>query len=322
MERNVSYVPELVTFGETMVSFVPCCAGPLRYVERFSKRHAGAESNTAIGVCRLGHSAGWISRVGEDEFGRFLLQQIRGEGVDTSRVVMDSRPTGIMFKQLTQGGETTVIYYRSGSAASGLQPGDLDSAYLSSAKILHITGITPALSDSCLAAVKRAIPLAKELGVAVSFDPNLRLKLWSRERAVPILRELLFQCDIALLGLEEAALLLGTGDPEQIVALLLEKGVQKIGLKAGAQGAWVASPSERLRVDPYPAACVEPVGAGDAFNAGFLSGVLEGAPLLRCGQLACAMGAFAVMGSGDIESLPSCRRELENFLSGACDPTR
>lgn len=316
-------MPEIITCGETMVSFLPNDTVPLRYVGSFSMRYAGAESNTAIGLCRLGHSAGWVSRVGSDEFARFLVQQIRGEGVDTSRVEFDcNRPTGIMFKQFSAGKDTAVFYYRSGSAASAMSVGTLDYQYLSTAKILHLTGITPALSNSCLAMTRELFRWAKQKKILISFDPNLRLKLWTKEQAVPVLRELLFQCDIALLGVQEAGVLLNTQVPDEIFDLLLQKGVQKIGLKDGARGAWAADGRERIFINAYPAACVEPVGAGDAFNAGFLAGILENASLLRCGQLACGMGAYAVMGNGDIESLPACRQELENYLDGMEPITR
>lgn len=310
-------MPELITCGETMVSFLPSLTAPLRYAGNFSMRYAGAESNTAIGLCRLGHSAGWVSRVGDDEFGRFLIQQIRGEGVDVSRAAFDrTHPTGIMFKQFSAGRDTSVFYYRAGSAASAMSAEGLDFDYLSSAKILHLTGITPALSESCLCMIQALFSWAKQNGILVSFDPNLRLKLWRKEQAVPVLRELLLQCDIALLGVQEASVLLQAKEPDQIFDILLQSGVKKIGLKDGARGAWVAGGQERAFIPAYPAACVDPVGAGDAFNAGFLAGILEAAPLLRCGQLACGMGAFAIMGRGDIESLPSCRRELENYLDG------
>lgn len=316
-------MPEIITCGETMVSFLPSHTVPLRYAGTFSMRYAGAESNTVIGIRRLGHSVGWVSRVGSDEFGRFLVQQIRGEGVDTSHVEFDcNRPTGIMFKQFSAGKDTAVFYYRSGSAASAMSAEKLDYQYLSTAKILHLTGITPALSNSCLTMTRELLQWAKQQKILVSFDPNLRLKLWTKEQAIPVLRELLFQCDIALLGVQEAYALLNTQVPDKIFDLLLQNGVQKIGLKDGARGAWVANKQERIKMKAYPAVCVEPVGAGDAFNAGFLTGVLEGAPLLRCGQLACGMGSFAIMGSGDIESLPACRQELENYLDGVEAVTR
>ncbi|MCI8624355.1 MAG: sugar kinase [Provencibacterium sp.] len=309
-------MPELVTLGETMVLFTPPSALPLRYVDSFHRSHAGAESNTAIGVFRLGHSSGWISRLGAEEFGAYLTLQIRGEGVDVSQVKTDPEaPTGLMFKELRQGRETAVTYYRRGSAASRMTPEDIDEGYIAGAKILHLTGITPALSESCRRTVLHAARLARRHGVLVSVDPNIRLKLWGPEEARPVLTELLREADIALMGLDEAELLFGLREPEAVFGRLFEMGVQTAALKAGAEGAWAAVPGERLRLPPVPAQRVDPIGAGDAFNAGFLCGLLEGKPLEACGRLGNAMGACAIQSVGDIESLPT-RKELERFMAG------
>lgn len=171
-------MPEVVTLGETMVMMNPVTSGPLQYINQFTKQIGGAESNFAIGVVRLGHTAGWISKLGKDELGKYVLSFIRGEGVDTSRVKFTAdAPTGLFFKERRKFGESKVYYYRKGSAASLMGPEDLDPEYISSAKYLHITGITPALSESCHLAVKEAIKIAKNHGVKVCFDPNIRLKL-------------------------------------------------------------------------------------------------------------------------------------------------
>ena len=157
-------MPELVTMGETMAVFVPDSAGPLRYAPGFRLRMAGAESNVAVGLCKLGHSAGWISCLGKDELGQYVLNSIRAEGVDTSCVKWDiDHPTGLMIKQLSAG-ETSVFYYRKNSAASNYGPEDLPFAYLVDAKIIHLSGITPALSESCRAAVERMAEFANEKG--------------------------------------------------------------------------------------------------------------------------------------------------------------
>ena len=149
--------PFVVTLGETMVALVAEEAGPLRYASRFQRRAAGAESNVAIGLAHLGVSAGWVSRVGDDEFGRYVCATVRGEGVDVSRVELDpERPTGIMIKELRPVGKSRVLYYRSGSAASALSPQTLPTTYLQQARHLHLTGITPALSPSCAAAALTA----------------------------------------------------------------------------------------------------------------------------------------------------------------------
>lgn len=307
---------EVVTIGETMVTFSPDQSGPLRYVHGFRKRLAGSESNVAIGLSRLGHSSGWISRVGDDEFGKFVIREVRAEGVDVSRVRTDpDYPTGIMFKEIREGNETKVYYYRKGSAASFMSPEDIDSEYLGSSKILHITGIIPALSASCLDTMWKAIFIAKEKGVLVSFDPNIRLKLWSRDKAVETLKKIIPYVDIISTGLDEASMLLGIHEPEKLIDSLLNLGVKYIALKMGAQGSWVSNADEKLKMDAFKIKnAVDPIGAGDAFDAGFLAGILENKPLAECGKLANAMGAFAVTTYGDIEGLPA-RDELDKFLN-------
>lgn len=173
---------DVVTFGETMVLLYPTSDGPMRFAQQFEKSIAGAESNVCIALSRLGHQAGWISRLGRDEFGLFVRNTIRGEGIDTSNVIFDeAEPTGVMFKEKRTGQDPQVFYYRRGSAASRLSPNDLDPSYLSRAKYLHLTGITPALSESCKETVFHAIDIAKDNGLTVVFDPNIRFKLWSRE---------------------------------------------------------------------------------------------------------------------------------------------
>ncbi len=307
---------EVVTFGETMVMFSPEHSGPLRYVQSFQKKIAGSESNVAIGLVRLGHSCSWISRIGQDEFGQFILHEIRGEGVDTTGVIVDAQlPTGIMFKEVQSGLETKVYYYRKDSAASRLCANDIKASYFESAKLLHLTGINPALGTSCLEATQKAIQIARQNGMLISFDPNLRLKLWNKEKAREVLTALLPQVDIVLPGLDESQILLGTLEPEQLLDKFLKLGVKTIALKMGTNGTWVATEAVRHKVATFEIEhVVDPIGAGDAFAAGFLSGILEGLPLEECGRMANAMGAMAVTTVGDFEGLPD-RRQLEAFLA-------
>ena len=316
-------IPEVITLGETMVLFSPEGQGPLRYMQQFRKRVAGSESNVAVGLCRLGHTAGWISRVGQDEFGKFLLKELRGEGVDVSHVTMDDQaPTGIMFKEFRSSRETRVTYYRKDSAASCMTADDLDEEYISRAKILHITGITPALSGSCRETVEAAIEMAKRHKLRISFDPNIRLKLWSAEQAREIIGKILPKCDMILPGLDEAELLLGTSGVERSVDRLLEMGAKAVILKTGAEGCWAADRKEIYHVPGFdPGIIADPIGAGDAFAAGFLAGILENRTLRECAGIANAMGAMALTTSGDYEGLPD-RRELDNFIHSRQEITR
>lgn len=300
-----------------MISFIPEKKGFLRYGISFAPKVAGAESNLAIYVSRFGHTAGWISRLGEDEFGHLIQNEIRAEGVDTSLVkFVEGGRSGVMFRQMLPGRETSVFYYRNGSAASEMQPEDVPADYIRGARILHLTGITPVLSESCLETVKKAVKTARDCRCLVSFDPNIRKKLWSGRDYRGILRDLTLEADIVLLGREEADILFGTRKPEEIVSRLFSDGKARYAaVKDGSRGAVVAVPGETVEILPYPCCCEDPIGAGDAFNAGFLSGILEERPIERCGKMGAAAGAMATECVGDTEGCPS-RWQLELFLQG------
>lgn len=313
---------DFVTLGETMVAFLPGASTALRYVDSFGKAIAGAESNTAIGLAKLGRSAGWMSKLGKDEFGEYVIREIRGEGVDTSRVVRDGlHPTGVMFKQFTADSESSVFYYRKGSAASTMAPSDLDEAYLRESRVLMVSGITPALSASCRETVEAAVAMARKNGVMVCFDPNIRRKLWTEAEAKEALSPLLAMSDIVFIGMDEAELLTGEMTPRGAVKALRSRGASWIGVKLGAEGAYVADRDSELAIPAYPVKVVDTIGAGDAFNAGFLCGLLEGWGVAECGRLGAIMGGLAVGSYGDIEGLPN-RERLERIAAAKAEVKR
>jgi 2-dehydro-3-deoxygluconokinase len=289
-----------------MVLFLAEEAGPLREAVTFRKHIGGAEANVAIGVCRLGHSAGWISRVGDDELGRAIVFRLRGEGVDVSHATADlAAPTGVMIRERREVGPIQVAYYRRGSAASRLSPSDLDEAYIRQASALHLTGITPALSESCRAAVFAAAEIARAAGVPVVLDPNLRLKLWSAEEARATLRDLSRLADVLLPGSDEAELLSGEADPEAAARALLVLGPRLVVVKVGGSGCVAVTDSEVTLAAGVPLArVVDPVGAGDAFAAGFHVGQLRQMDLAQTLWLANRCGALAMSVPGDIEGFP------------------
>ena len=307
---------EVITFGETMVLFNPDQMLPLEYVHQFGKSIAGAESNVAIGLQRLGHSVGWFGKLGNDPFGRFIHQFIRGQGVDTSHCIFSHEaPTGIMFKDKRTPATIQVFYYRKNSAASLLHPDELDETYIGQAKILHLTGITPALSPSCKETIFRAIEIARSNGLQVVFDPNIRLKLWSKEEAKPVLREIAALADYVLPGLEEGKLLTGQKTPEDIAAALLDNGAKTVVVKLGKDGAYYQNRSSSGYVKGFPVANeVDPIGAGDAFAAGLISGILLEEALEMAVRRANAVGAIVVGVNGDVEGLPT-REEVDQLLS-------
>ena len=313
---------EVVTIGETMVAFIPHEHTYLRYAQQFGKVVAGAESNVAVGLAKLGHKSGWLSKLGDDEFGQFILRELQGEGVDVSHVLIsETNPTGIMFKQFSTDKESSVYYYRNNSAASTFTPSELDESYIKQAKMLLVSGITPALSESCRATIFKALELAKEHGVLVCFDPNIRRKLWSETKAKAVLEPLLSFCDIVMLGEDEAQLLIGEREPKKIVEELRNRGVRWIGVKMGSKGAYVADVHDECFIDVYPVKVVDSIGAGDAFNAGFLSGLLEGHPIETCGKMGSMMGALAVSSYGDVEGLPN-RKTFDRLFSNTQETKR
>jgi 2-dehydro-3-deoxygluconokinase len=306
---------DVITFGESMVIFNPEVTGPLRYVNNFAKALGGAESNVAVALARLEHEVGWFSKLGSDEFGRFVINSIRAEGVDVSRVTFDSeRNTGMLFKERYQNPNPNVYYYRKNSAASALSVADIDEEYIKSAKILHITGITPALSKSACEAVFQAVSFAKQNGVRVSFDPNLRLKLWNIEEAATVILKLAKEADILMPGVDEAELLLGIKDPEKIGDYFINEGCNLVAVKLGKEGCYLKSKEKGIFIPGYKVDRVEDtVGAGDGFAAGLLSGLLRNLSLEECGQYANGVGAMATLVKGDMEGYP-CLEQLMEFI--------
>ncbi|KKI89379.1 2-dehydro-3-deoxygluconokinase [Bacillus sp. SA1-12] len=307
---------DVVTLGESMVVFTPNSDGFMRNATQFTKKIGGAESNVAIGLARLGHHVGWISKLGDDEFGKAILAALKGENVDVSKVTFDQEaPTGIYFKEPRRQNNMRVYYYRKGSAASKLSPSDLDNGYLSKAKYLHITGITPALSQSCRETIFEAIRLAKNNGSTIVFDPNLRTKLWDAETARKTLLEISAEADIILPGVSEGEFLFGESDPLKLGELFLNHGASVVVMKMGAEGAYYFTEKESALIPGFPVKqVVDPVGAGDGFAAGFLSGLLDGLELSKAVERANAVGALVTMVNGDVDGLPE-RDEVEQLLS-------
>lgn len=305
---------DVVTLGETMVLFSPNTIGSLKYVNSFNKQIGGAESNFAIGIKRLGHSSGWISKVGDDPFGQFLLWAISGEGVDVSRVKTDFQAsTALYFKEFNSMKDPKVYYYRAGSAASRILPSDLDEDYIAQAKILHLTGITPALSESARETVYRAIEIAKEHNVKISFDPNIRKKLWPEDECKKVLTDLITKADIVLPGIAECEFLIGEDDPEKACEKLLSMGPKIAAIKLGKDGCIVSDGNAAKRIKGQVVEnVIDPVGAGDGFDAGFITGILNNWSIDECGRLANDVGAFVTTVCGDVEGLPTIK-DIKEF---------
>jgi 2-dehydro-3-deoxygluconokinase len=317
---------EVVTLGESMVSLVATASGPLAEAGSFDRHVAGAESNVAVGLARLGRRVAYIGRVGDDGFGTAIVRRLRGEGIDVEHLTTDAdAPTGLMFRERRALGPAQVVYARTGSAGSRLSPADIDRAtdagVFADARWLHLTGITPALSNSARAATERAIDAAQPYRLTVSLDINLRRRLWSDVEAGPVLAALAARTDVVLGSPDELAVITGRPHddaPAELAAAVLGLGPRIVVVKLGSGGALLVT---RGRVPLHsPANAVpqvlDPVGAGDAFCAGFIDGVLRDGELDFSAALAQAnaCGAAAVAAIGDIAGLPTTD-ELARLLA-------
>ncbi|WP_323132028.1 sugar kinase [Paenibacillus silvisoli] len=297
-------VPELLTFGETMALFMPQDNKSIENSATLDVGFGGAESNVAIGVARLGGSVGWFGSLGNDPFGRSILKRIRGEGVDVSRAsLVEGEQTGMMLRE-TVAGKMAVHYYRKHSAASHMQPEHLDLDYIRGCKMLHITGITPALSKSCRETIFAVAAAAKEAGVLISFDPNLRLKLWTIEEAREVVLPLAEQADYFLPGWDELRMLYDTDDFEAVKAELTKLKAVSV-IKGVGDTTVVLENGQAVEVPFYPVdRVIDTVGAGDAFCSGFLFGLQQGMSPLESVRLGSISGALVVQMRGDWEALP------------------
>ena len=300
---------DAVCVGESMALVTPDPAHPLAEGGPMRLDVAGAESTVACYLAMLGARVAWASRVGDDPLGRLVRHRVGSYGVDTALVETDPRaPTGVFFKDpglaTVAGSRTTVHYYRAGSAASRLGPGVLDDPTLAGCRLLHLTGITPALSQSCAELAERALTVRRPVGgPTVSFDVNYRPGLWAPGTAAPLLAALANRADIAFVGLDEAALLWGTVTADDVRALL--SGPGRLVIKDGPVAATSFGPEGVTMVPSEPVDVVEPVGAGDAFAAGYLSGCLRGLPEPDRLRLGHRVAGAALRTTSDVGELPS-----------------
>lgn len=301
---------DVATFGETMAALR--AAEPIRLGGAMRLSVAGAEATVAIGLARLGHRVRWTGLVGDDETGELVLRTLRAEAVDVAYARADERgPTGLILFERRIGDLTRVIYHRAGSAASHLTPGDVLPSLDPPPRILHVTGITPALGPGPAEAVRAAVDAAAEAGVRVCLDVNHRPALWDRDRAAETLRPLLPRLSVVVASDDELALVApaSAATARDQVAALLAAGVRDVVVKHGADGATGHTAAAEVHAPARRVPVADPVGAGDAFVAGYLSGLLDGLGLAARLDRAVTTAAFAVATPGDWEGLPT-RREL------------
>lgn len=304
---------DVLTVGEPMALFMATAPGELHAVADYRRAAAGAELNVATGLARLGLRTGYITRLGADSFGRFLQGEMEREGIDRRHVATDAaHPTGFMLKTRAEdGSDPQIEYFRKGSAASHLSLADAPQGAFP-ARHLHLTGITPALSPSTRELAFHLARQARAAGATISFDPNLRPRLWpSPEAMAECINALAALCDTVLPGLGEGRTLTGRDTAEGVADFYLAQGARQVVVKLGPEGAFYAQQGGARGTAPgCPVTrVVDTVGAGDGFAVGVVSGLLEGLDLARAAARGNAIGARVVQFPGDSDGLPT-RQEL------------
>ena len=311
---------EVIGLGEVLVDFIS--TEPVSYLEAstFKKFFGGAPMNTLVGIVRLGSTAGAVTVVGGDPFGQFLLEELKNNGVDVSRVRVKKnvRTTLAFVVNEPETGERVFTFYRGpwvrGTSVDALTPEDIDYDYISSAKIIHVSGFALAHNPT-RKAILAAVMHAKKAGVKISFDPTLRLDVWRSERTIKRLySRILKLSDIAAFSREEAEFTFGTRSPDRAADKALKYGVEVVGLKLGKNGALVKTKDgRRIYAPAFKVKAIDTTGAGDGWNAGLLVGLLKDWDLEKCVKVANAVGALVVTKRGAITALPY-RDELNKFL--------
>ena len=290
---------DIIGLGEAMVEFNQTKSG-----NDYAAGFGGDTSNCIVAAARQGASTGYISAVGSDAFGDLLFSMWKDEGVDAGTVQRNTpAATGIYF--VTHGNDGHQFsYYRKGSAASLMTPAEIPRDAIKSAKILHISAISQAISESACDAVFAAIKIAKDAEVTISYDTNLRLSLWPLDRAMAIIQRTAQLSDIILPGLDDAQALTRLEDPDAICDLYLSLGVGTVAMTMGEQGAMIATSEMRKRLAPHKVNCLDATGAGDTFDGAFLARIVAGDDVFEAGQYANAAAALSTTGFGATGPIP------------------
>lgn len=299
---------KVLLVGEPMALLIAETVGPLEEVERFTRGLAGAEVNVCIGLTRLGHEAAYVTRLGQDPFGVYIKMILEREGIRTDFITFDETfKTGLMLKGKVLTGDPPVAYYRKGSAASRMTAKQMDDIDLTRFDWLHMTGILPALSLECRLATRRLMVRAKEAGIRISFDPNLRPSLWESQAVmVEVLNDLAKLSDMVLPGVYEGFTLMGSDEPAQIADFYQRLGVKQVVVKVGQEGAYMRDGEVSTMILGFKVeTVVDTVGAGDGFAVGIISGLVEGLSLADAVLRGHAIGSIQVQHASDNEGLPT-----------------
>ncbi|MBL8342324.1 MAG: sugar kinase [Rubrivivax sp.] len=298
---NDSIDADILAFGEPMVEFNQTGQGDGRL---YLQGYGGDSSNFAIAAARQGARVGYLSALGDDPYGSMLRALWDTEGVDHRGVRTDPAAfTAIYFVSHGPQGHA-FHFFRAGSAASRMTPADLPRDRIARAKVLHLSGISLAISPQACDTGYAAIECARAAGVQVSFDTNLRLKLWSLDRARAVMTDVVKRCDICLPSLEDVQAITGLAQPDALVDHCLALGARVVALKLGSQGALVASATERHHIAPFPCTPADATGAGDTFGGAFVARLVAGDTLARAARYAACAAALSTQGFGAVAPIP------------------
>ncbi len=313
-QTKKSMQPEIIALGEPIVEMSAVDEGGLDKAGTFKAGFGGDASNFAIAAARAGARVGFLTRLGDDDFGDAFMDLWKREGIDASFVARDKDAnTGLYFITRREGTHA-FTYFRAGSAASRMTPEYLPGDYIAKAKLFHASGITQGISTSACDTAFAAMALAREAGALVSFDPNLRPALWPTARARAAIHEAMSMADLVFPSLEDARVLTGLEAPEDIARFYMDMGPKLVALKLGADGALLAKNGEMTRYPAFPVETVDCSGAGDAFTGTFTANYVAGADLETCMRRALAAGALTTAGLGCVAPLPT-RQRVEAFLA-------
>jgi 2-dehydro-3-deoxygluconokinase len=303
--------PEILAIGEPMVEFNQSGG---RHSREYLQGFGGDTSNFSIAAARQGADVAYFTRLGDDVYGQMLRDLWAREGVDATAVQSDEDAfTGIYFVTHGESGHQ-FSFYRTGSAASRMHASQLPLELLRGARVLHVSGISFAISASAADTCYAAIEAAHAAGVMVSFDTNLRLRLWSKDRARGVMTDVIGLADICLPSYDDIVVITGLTDPDALVDFCLKRGARTVALKLGADGAIVADRNQRIRLEPHPCSPVDATGAGDTFGGAFVARLLAGDDLATAGRYATVAAALSTEGYGAVEPIPTAdevRRAIE-----------
>lgn len=302
---------KIFTLGDALITFNPSETGPLRYVPSFTRKVGGAELNFAIGSARLGMETKWVSRLGGDEFGRVIYNFARGEGVDMSDVeFVDNYPTSLNFKEIRQDGSGKTFYYRYQSPILTLEPKDITDSMFDGVDLIHLTGVFLAIDPKNLAIVKKVLEIAAKKEILVSFDPNIRLKLWTLEQAKAAYMEILPSVDILLTGLDEIELINEDASDQALEEFAERFNISQLVIKDGGNGSRLYQHGTWYSKAAFEVTVIDTVGAGDGFDAGYIYATLHGYSAEDALEFANGSGALVTTVSGDNEGLPYLQEVL------------